>query len=804
MKFEQATTEKKLEIQEINKTSLAQESPEKFKLQLVKHAEEEADVFQLESKNGLEDAEARAAEEGLAIDEQDREELRALEQEAEAAKAEFLGSVGSQQQEKTMEKRQSQIEKANIMEVAKDPNFEGSIIIKTKDEQGRIVGYAIRKNSQGNLEGNKIGYMTNGPHHGSIGTVYQLHEADFNKLAQNGILEAYEKALAQEIVPEPKTEKMELPVEKVSIREVTKDRNFDGSLIIKDSMGNAYALRKSSDGELEGNEIIYMLDGSIGTVYQLHEADFLKLAQNGVLNAYENALALEKGESPKIIEDEATETDRKQGFNPDRELKNIRSGTREDQRQKLTEFKEKLVEQKAGIAEIQNKIFEKVEKNPDFSVEEYMESVKDLNAKYDLSEMQVSAFRKGIEAYVRQHEAIRDNVLDCIDKETGNIDGLKLYEKLFGRKPEGRVEVILRPAIIYLRIENLNDYAIGYNRGTIEHVSDEKIEEANRSGGCKLNNFHIKGLESAITLEKATNGNFDTRSPFSEEVLKHEEQHAINSLINEAYDPEQEKVEKNGEMFVKKVGGDPNDYSGDVFKKYVETRNYKNISIEKRVKDEISAYFRDGQTPEGVRKVLLNPETIYKYGFDYAGGNKEKKEFSQEYVDLVENGIAAYSNLLKAGHTIEDAQTLLFIEPLSKWSRVVERLTGDKKSVEEKKREREDLIGFREAFEKVDSDPQKYWAIIERKVNKTESVDELSDLLRQTSGFNFHFDGRIVNMGNVSRDILSYTENGNKESLKNIPNTLGLRIKAEAFRRDAKEKEKSLMGKIWGKVIGKM
>ena len=59
-------------------------------------------------------------------------------------------------------------------------------------------------------------------------------------------------------------------------------------------------------------------------------------------------------------------------------------------------------------------------------------------------------------------------------------------------------------------------------------------------------------------------------------------------------------------------------------------------------------------------------------------------------------------------------------------------------------------------------------------------------------------------MGNVSRDILSYTENGNKESLKNIPNTLGLRIKAEAFRRDAKEKEKSLMGKIWGKVIGKM
>ncbi|KKR19015.1 MAG: hypothetical protein UT48_C0038G0002 [Parcubacteria group bacterium GW2011_GWE2_39_37] len=82
----------------------------------------------------------------------------------------------------------------NKTSIARDRNFEGSIIVKTKSEDGQTVGYAIRRDSHGNLEGNKIGYMPNG----STGPVYQLHQSDFDRLAEEGILEAYDHALSEE------------------------------------------------------------------------------------------------------------------------------------------------------------------------------------------------------------------------------------------------------------------------------------------------------------------------------------------------------------------------------------------------------------------------------------------------------------------------------------------------------------------------------------------------------------------------------------------------------------------------------
>ncbi|EKE20250.1 MAG: hypothetical protein ACD_8C00033G0002 [uncultured bacterium] len=99
-----------------------------------------------------------------------------------------------QNQEKTLESPEEKVKKIRIIGATKDPNFEGSTIIKTEDEEGRVVGYAIRKNSEGQLEGNQIGYMKDG----STGAVYQLHESDFDKLRDMGILESYEGALATE------------------------------------------------------------------------------------------------------------------------------------------------------------------------------------------------------------------------------------------------------------------------------------------------------------------------------------------------------------------------------------------------------------------------------------------------------------------------------------------------------------------------------------------------------------------------------------------------------------------------------
>lgn len=81
-----------------------------------------------------------------------------------------------------------------IIGTSKDPNFEGAIIIKIQDTEGHITGYAIRKKEDGSLEGNKISYTPDW----KIGSVYQLYEADFAKLKQQGVLDSYESVLVAE------------------------------------------------------------------------------------------------------------------------------------------------------------------------------------------------------------------------------------------------------------------------------------------------------------------------------------------------------------------------------------------------------------------------------------------------------------------------------------------------------------------------------------------------------------------------------------------------------------------------------
>jgi|GEM_PF-2182354 len=99
MKSEQSAIEKKLETRETGEASLEQESPEVFKLRLIKKSEEEAGAFQVENEKIIGDVENRASEEGFDIDNQDKEELVALGREAGAAKEEFLAVVGNGRQE---------------------------------------------------------------------------------------------------------------------------------------------------------------------------------------------------------------------------------------------------------------------------------------------------------------------------------------------------------------------------------------------------------------------------------------------------------------------------------------------------------------------------------------------------------------------------------------------------------------------------------------------------------------------------------------------------------------------------------
>ena len=435
----------------------------------------------------------------------------------------------------------------------------------------------------------------------------------------------------------------------------------------------------------------------------------MKGIKNGGV-ADQNEEKISDEQEPKIESNGETEAENQDhgeiGFHPEKEVKKIHSGTKEEQKLKLYEFKKKLIEQKKGIAEIQKKLLKEMEKNPDASSEEYLKSIQELFEKFDLSNEQRIAFEKGIYAYSRSHHAIKENTKDYINKKTGEIDGLALYEKLFNQKPNGRIEVILRPAMIYIRIENLDDYVIARSKGdgTIDSITDKEKEELRKSAGCLLSNFNMLGLQNSIALENATNGTFD--DPVDYRTLRHESQHVLNVLIKHGYSAEQNK------LLSKLVSDNPYLSQEHIKKKYAE--DITNIKIEDRIKDEISAFFKSGDSVGDIRDSLLNPNTIYDYGFDYKGGDKEKAEFSQEYIKLVNDGISAYSDLLDAGYSKEDAQALLYVEPLSKWPKVVERITTKIKSPEEQEAEKV-LKGKIEKLEKEIAEARKEYLEVECK-----------------------------------------------------------------------------------------
>jgi hypothetical protein len=81
-----------------------------------------------------------------------------------------------------------------IIGTTQDARFPGSIMVKVESTDHELIGYALRKNENGDLEGNKIGFMNDG----DIGSVYQLREPDFAYLKNQGIFTAYETALAFE------------------------------------------------------------------------------------------------------------------------------------------------------------------------------------------------------------------------------------------------------------------------------------------------------------------------------------------------------------------------------------------------------------------------------------------------------------------------------------------------------------------------------------------------------------------------------------------------------------------------------
>ncbi|PIW97469.1 hypothetical protein COZ81_02360 [Candidatus Jorgensenbacteria bacterium CG_4_8_14_3_um_filter_38_10] len=376
-------------------------------------------------------------------------------------------------------------------------------------------------------------------------------------------------------------------------------------------------------------------------------------------------------------------------FAPKIELQKIHQAPKEEQPERLREFKEKLTYQKKGLALIQEKIIQKIKENPDAPLGQLYEWVRDLGPKYGLTNEQKEISRKLLQTYVDKHakvRSIREQYSD--DKE--------LFKALFGQEPKGDIKVVESPVTLYFRCQDPLDYTYLHSHSfqKSKDVTNEELKAAERSAGVTLGSCLVPGLERAITAE---NSFFVLSDYDSEQVFKHEEQHTIKQLFKDKL-RESELLCQERELWAKFYQAiQNNDERLATLKSYLRVR--RQIISDEKAKDEILAYLKEKRmTMTKIAEYLTIPKEKGGY-YDYLISDKQRfiswfaenysdefkkfkstiekaveEVYGEEYQNLIRKSVMALQSLRETGYSKEAIIALLIQEPLSGWEKVVKRL----------------------------------------------------------------------------------------------------------------------------------
>lgn len=409
-------------------------------------------------------------------------------------------------------------------------------------------------------------------------------------------------------------------------------------------------------------------------------------------------------ESPKL------ESRSYEPFDPGIELKNIRKYDKETRPERLESYKQELIKQKEGIAEIQNDLEKQIRENPDLSHEELMKTVFNKAPEYRLSENQLDLFKKTLSGYVEKHQAIRETRKKYPDDK-------ELFKTCFGKEPGGIVEITERPMTLYFRCHDLKDYAWIYNLKFLDKKKKTKltksdIRRADTTAGAHIGTCLAERLnpvlENTITIEKARGESM--ASPRAKDALIHEEQHAIYRLFKKL---ELKKfiefIDKTfAELFAQKIVQD------EIVKEFQDKKNPKLLvdylksirsGFENRAKDEILAFYKgEYHRPHEIKEMLLRSSAeggLYDHLANYKDYLEEnlrkqltpkifrrnkktiKNIFRQVFVDEYKKEIIEAVNtaeeLKNIGKSKNEIVHLLTTEPLSRWQKIVKRIKEVKK-----------------------------------------------------------------------------------------------------------------------------
>lgn len=375
----------------------------------------------------------------------------------------------------------------------------------------------------------------------------------------------------------------------------------------------------------------------------------------------------------------------KEAFDPLLELEKIRRLPKEEKRQAVEIYKEKLMAQKEGIAELEEFFMEKFHEKPDAGDKYFLSLLETTKEKYNLSDIQYSIFRDTIREMVKRRSDIKN-----LRKKFR--DNRRLFKELFGFRPQGEIKIGLGPLNFRIEIKNILDFATisenAFLRG--RGATNEDVDEALITYGKTLTpllEWLDRGVVIINTSEEAREEaeSAGMKKPSYQKVLAHEEQHIFNAfLADQKLDkyfgrepdfnpPEKEKWREWLELMMR------------VIRKYGAEWNFKNEAL---------AFLRGGDSVEKIKKILLDEKGHYESSYFVNKArisakkflareeDKDLEIFIDELVEKVmipelqqikKRALDAVDNLLNSGTPRDKVISLLQNEPLLSWPNFARR-----------------------------------------------------------------------------------------------------------------------------------
>lgn len=357
-------------------------------------------------------------------------------------------------------------------------------------------------------------------------------------------------------------------------------------------------------------------------------------------------------------------------FKAEEALKDIKN------RQDLAEFKKDLIHQKEGIAQTIEELRKIIEANPGVTKEFLLSRVQGPAQEYRFNRRQLFYFKLGIEGYLEKHLAVEKY-------RTEYPDDTNLFEACFGRKPEGKIEVVKGPMTFYFRCFNPDDYAFIYN-----HFSETKDKaRAYQATGAAIPKAEREELWGTITAENVTR---ESSFP-SEEVRIHEEQHQFNKLF------QRDKIRPRHDELLEK--SEDSEKAAMRFAHEL-VRVVRGVMMDSRAKDEILAYYKTGTAVNKIYEKLTELEN-----YDYLKENEEsirsgllgsikmtvtavsgqaidlselksyiEMVFGEGYKTDLKRWTDSISKLEQKGYTRDRIISLLYQEPVNSWPNLARRI----------------------------------------------------------------------------------------------------------------------------------